>query len=207
MKSVSLIYRHIWLYQGLMNILYGFGYKKRFEQVIRVIAHHKPKSVLELCFGDVFMARYCTSHHIQWQGIDTNEYFVRRAIAKGFDAHCADLLDSSGLDKAEMLIIIGSLYHFQKDIHSLLSRMVSASQKIIISEPINNLSDQTNWLGWIARKSTNAGNGEESFRYTNSSLLEMLAEESRTLHFTFHVVGYYKRDCLVLIERIQPLKG
>ena len=142
MSNVSLIYRNVWMYRLLMNVLYTSGYRQRFERVTKVIATYKPNSILELCFGDIYIAEYCKSNNISWIGIDSNTNFVNQAKRKGFDGRCIDLLSLSELPKADTCIMIGSLYHFHKDIHLLLSRMLETSNTLIISEPIKNLSDQ-----------------------------------------------------------------
>lgn len=184
-----------------MNILYTSGYKQRFERVIGVIENYKPKSILELCFGDIFIAEYCKSNNILWAGIDSNESFVNNAKRKNLNGKCIDILSLSELPKAEMCIMIGSLYHFHRDIHQLLSRMLEASDTLIISEPIKNLSDQNNLIGRIAKQSANAGNGNEAFRYNQTILQEVLTEESKKLDFNFKIIDFYKKDIIIVIEK------
>lgn len=200
--GLSVIYRHIGLYRVMMNILYGFGYRKRFLPIIEIISRLKPRNILELCFGDTVIASYCRTHGIQWLGIDSNEYFVSRAVRRGLDAQCIDLLGPVVFNQADMVIIAGSLYHFHGDENRLLSMMIKAAPAVIISEPILNLSNQKNWLGWLARKGSNAGHGEEAFRYTRETLLQMLAEQGKLLGFTVEKIGYYKKDCIVQLTRI-----
>lgn len=201
MSKVSLIYRNVWLYRLMMNVLYTSGYKQRFEQVERVIENYKPKSVLELCFGDIFIAEYCKSKNISWVGIDSNTNFVSYAKRKGFDGRCIDLLSLSKLPKADVCIIIGSLYHFHNDVNLFLSRMLEMSDTLIISEPIKNLSDQKGLIGWIAKKSANAGKGDEHFRYNQVTLIEMLNKEAQQLNFNFKVISFYKKDIIIVIEK------
>jgi len=201
MGKVSLIYRNIWLYRMLMNILYTSGYKQRFEKVIGIIDHYKLKSVLELCFGDIYIAEYCKINDIEWTGIDLNQEFVDQAKRKGFNAKAADLLSMDILPKADACVIIGSLYHFHNNAHFVLSKMLKASDKIIISEPVKNLSDQNNLLGRIARRSANAGKGNEQFRYNESTLQQLLEEESKKLNFSFKIVDSYKKDSIITIEK------
>ncbi len=185
----------------MMNMLYTSGYKKRFDGIIRILKEYKPKQVLELCFGDVLIAEFCKSNAIEWHGFDSNAYFVRQAKLKGFNADGVDLLSIAKLPEADICIMIGSLYHFHEDIHNTLDKILKSSTKIIISEPIKNLSDQKNFIGWFARKSANAGKGDEQFRYNENSFKEMLREESVKLNFTFTVVGYYKKDIIAVLEK------
>ena len=201
MDNVSLIYRNIWLYRAMMNVLYSSGYKKRFEKVIRVIEDWKPKSLLELCFGDVIIAGYCKLNNIKWTGIDCNQTFVKHAISKNLDAKEANLLTLPEFPKADVCVIMGSLYHFQSDIHSLLSKMLKATDRIVISEPVKNLSDRKNIVGRIARRSANAGSGNEYFRYDESRLIKVIEEESKKLKFNFKVIDSYKKDLIITIEK------
>jgi hypothetical protein len=201
MTEVSLIYRNIWLYRRLMNVLYTSGYKQRFKKVTGIIDNYKPKSVLELCFGDIFIAEHCRSKNIQWTGIDVNENFTGYAKRKNFNATCSDLLSFSELPKADICVIVGSLYHFHKDVDALLSRMLEASDTIIISEPVKNLSDRDNLAGRIAKRSANAGKGNEQFRYNEITLKQMLEEQAKKLNFNFKVVDSYKKDSIIAIKK------
>jgi hypothetical protein len=201
MSKVGLIYRSLWLYRMIMNVLYTAGYKNRFEKVILVLKKLKPSQVVELCFADIFIAEYCKSKGIGWQGFDSNEYFVKRARSKGFNAENIDLSVISKLPKADAYVIMGSLYHFSESDNNILAKMLESSNKIIISEPIKNLSDQKGVIGWIAKKMSNAGKGDEGFRYNITTFKEMLEAESLKLNFTFTVVDFYKKDIIVVIEK------
>ncbi|MBA3704385.1 MAG: hypothetical protein H0W84_00350, partial [Bacteroidetes bacterium] len=149
----------------------------------------------------IFIATYCKSNNIQWAGIDSNQYFVKYAKNKNFNASCGDISGISELPKADVCLIIGSLYHFHTDIHQLLSGMLKSCNIIIISEPVKNLSDQNNWIGRIAKRSANAGKGNEQFRYNETSLQNMLKEESEKLNFNFKIIDFYKKDSIITIEK------
>ncbi len=77
--------------------------------------------------------------------------------------------------------------------------MVSHSNRVIISEPIKNLSNNK-YIGFFAKKSANAGNGEEEFRFTEKSFLDMLNHYSKKLSFNYNIVEK-NRDILVVLER------
>ena len=203
MKSgTSLIYKNIHFYRFLMNILYAGNYKKRFSKIIDVIEQEAPKSVLELCFGDTFIAAYCSKKNIVWTGIDINEHFVERATKKGFKAICSDILLPGSFGTNDLCLISGSLYHFNPSQRiDLFQKMLSASKKIIICEPIRNLSDQKGLIGFIARRSANAGKGNEHFRYNEQSLQAVLHELGKILGFTHKVVGVIKKDIIIVIEK------
>ena len=185
----------------MMNLLYSGGYKKRFQQIKQLIKTYNTTEILELCFGDILIAKFCKENNIKWFGYDLNEYFVSKAKNKSYEAKCVDLSTISELPTMEICLIIGSLYHFHEEIHFLLSKMLNSSKIIFISEPIKNLSNSKNIIGWIARKSTNAGKGKIPFRYRENSLLEMLNEESKKLSFSYKIIGYYKKDIVLVIEK------
>ena len=200
-NQVSVIYRNVFLYRFAMNLLYTGGYKTRFYKVIKLIKEIKPADILELCFGDIIIAEFCNENNIKWTGFDLNEHFIFKAKSKKFNVKMVDLSAVSSFQKSEICLMIGSLYHFHDEINSLLSKMLSSSKTIIISEPIKNLSDRKNIIGWIARKSANAGKGEVPFRYNEVTFLKMLNEESRKLSFQYTIIDYYKKDIIIAIEK------
>jgi hypothetical protein len=200
--KTSLVYKNIFFYRFLMNALYLGNYKNRFLKIIEVIEQESPNSIVELCFGDTFIAAYCHKKNIAWRGIDINAGFVERAQEKGYDAVCDDILLLDSFRKNELCIISGSLYHFNPSQRlTLFQKMFSSSKKILISEPIRNLSDQKGFIGSLARRSANAGKGHESFRYNEQSLKAVLNELSRVLNFTFNIVGFIEKDIIILLEK------
>jgi hypothetical protein len=79
--------------------------------------------------------------------------------------------------------------------------MLSSSRKVLISEPIINLSEQKGLIGFIARRSANAGKGHEHFRYNKQSLKTALDELSNYFNFTYKIVGFIKKDIIILLEK------
>lgn len=202
MRKVSIIYRNIVIYRFLMNILYFFRYKERFQTVINEIKKENPQSVLDVCFGDVYVAQYCKKNKIEWTGLDINDYFVKNAVENGFNALKEDILQAEKLPQADCVVMIGSLYHFHSQISDVLKKLLAASVKnVIISEPIKNLSSSGGIIGFIATKSADAGNGDENFRYNEKSLTEMLQEQSRVLNFSFEICGYFKKDIIIKLKK------
>ena len=78
--------------------------------------------------------------------------------------------------------------------------MLILSPTVILSEPVINLSSQKSIIASIAHFLTNAGNGNESFRFTENSLLSFLEKYQHEIGYTFEVVSV-KRDMLILINR------
>lgn len=175
MAKQSFIYRHIYIYRFIMNILYLGRYKQRFKPIIEEVKKlPKNSTVLELCFADTWIAEYCRNAGYLWKGIDINEHFVKKAVKSGFDARQGDLATVEAFQKSDLCTIAGSLYHFHPKTEILLTKMFQSANTIIISEPVSNLSAAGGLVGYFAKKSANAGKGNEEFRYTESTLLKLL---------------------------------
>jgi hypothetical protein len=195
-KTVSLVYKNIYIYRLIMNFLYGMKYKKRFENIISLI-NNEEKDIVELCFGDIFIAKYAKKNNKNWKGFDINDSFVSYAIAEGFDATNKNILLDS-IPKSDVCIMAGSLYHFIDNIEFVLGKMLKSSKKVIISEPIKNLSNNK-YIGFFAKKSANAGNGEEEFRFTEISFLNILNQYKIKLSFEYEIIKK-DRDILVVLK-------
>lgn len=195
-KTVSLVYKNIYIYRLIMNFLYGMKYKKRFENIISLI-NNEEKDIVELCFGDTFIAKYAKENNKNWKGFDINDSFVSYAIAEGFDATNKNILLDS-IPKSDVCIMAGSLYHFIDNIEFVLGKMLKSSKKVIISEPIKNLSNNK-YIGFFAKKSANAGNGEEEFRFTEISFLNILNQYKIKLSFEYEIIKK-DRDILVVLK-------
>ncbi len=78
--KISPIYRNIFFYRSVMQILYGFNYLRCFRFVKSNIID---ESVSELCFGDTVLEDYRFKNNIKWSGYNFNHKFVNRAIKIG----------------------------------------------------------------------------------------------------------------------------
>jgi hypothetical protein len=199
MKS-SLMYKNIPLYRITMNLLYGGKYKERFNRITQLI-DEKDVRVMELCFGDTILAQYCRNNRKKWMGMDFNEGFVANARKKGFNAVRADLLDMTALPKSDICVMAGSLYHFAGYFDKIVSLMLDAAEKVIICEPTTNLAHRKGWVGWLARQFSNAGKGNENFRFTQESFLRLLDRLKKEFLFSYDVIDHYNRDTYVVIRR------
>ncbi len=180
-----------------MNILYSFRYKQRFCDVIALFSE-QDKIVTELCFGDIYIANYCSKNNILWQGFDINNYFVSYALKNNFSATNIDISQMQSFPKADVCIMIGSLYHFHNEAESMLLKMLNCAPKIILSEPIINLSSGKGIIGFLAKKFTNAGKGTEAFRYNKKSILKTLNRLTEKLKFKYKII-HIQRDILIEI--------
>lgn len=198
-ESLSLVYRNLFLYRMIVNVLYLGRYKERFKKVIALLDPAKDKSVVELCFGDVYIANWCKEKNIQYVGYDINQQFIAEARKFGINVECADIRYLKALPQSDVTIIMGSLYHFHDILDGLVSMVMSSSQRFIISEPIICLSSRNDFIGWLARRSANAGHGEEHFRYNKESLLAALEAVSKGRYAIRYAVN--GREALVEIRK------
>jgi hypothetical protein len=200
----SIIYRHILWYRIFMNVLYRGKYKQRFAPIIDQIKLLPYNSkILELCFGDVVIAEHCKRNRYEWTGLDINKSFVKYAQKQGYFAQAADLTTVLTLPSADLSIIIGSLYHFHSNTQQILGKILQASDQVIISEPVLNLSSSKGIIGAIAKRSANAGKGNELFRYTRSSFLDMVQTQSGVLNFQYEILSDQGKDLIVKLVKKQ----
>lgn len=197
----SPIYKNIFLYRLVMNVLYQNKYCQRYNLITSTIANLKPNSVLELCFGDTIIADFCKVNKINWTGIDASSYFVKRAISNKHNAIEANILTVSAFPKTDLVIISGSLYQFHNYMDELLVKMFAASKQILIAEPVQNLSTKKGLIGALAAWLTSAGKGAENFRYTKISLKKLLEEKSHKFNYSYKYIGNFKRDDYYLLTK------
>lgn len=176
-----------------MYVLYLGKYRRRFERINALLIPNT-NAVIELCFGDIFIAEYCKKKGIDWKGYDINEHFVRNATRLNYNAILKDINELSVFEKCDTYIIIGSLYHFKDNSVEILRKMIASSRQVIISEPIKNISTVKGFIGSIASLFTNAGNGNENFRFNETTFLAMLD----TLNSNYKIVTIDK-DILIQI--------
>ena len=158
-----------------MSVLYVGKYKRRFKR-INALLKPKPNTVIELCFGDIYIAEHCKKNGIEWKGYDINERFVNNATKHHYNAILKDVNELDVFEKCDTYIITGSLYHFKNNSIEILRKMIASSRQVIISEPIKNISTAKGFVGTIASRFTNAGNGNEKFRFNETTFLTMLNE-------------------------------
>jgi hypothetical protein len=180
-----------------MNVLYLGKYTDRFRDIIEIL-DQKDLTIVELCFGDIYIAQHCKNTGKRWMGYDINPSFVDFAVRKGYNAGIVDLFSLESLPSADVCIIAGSLYHFHHHIDALMRLMLSSSKKIVISEPIKNITSTRGIVGSLAACASNAGKGNENFRYTRGTLLNMLDLYRKRYNFNYTVISEAK-DLLLQI--------
>jgi hypothetical protein len=183
-----------------MNLLYLGGYKKRFNNIIKFIDIENTKKILELAFGDIYIAQWARSLDIDWVGIDVNESFVLNAKLNGYNACLKDLSQIEEFPFNDLTIIAGSLYHFHQSIEGFITKIMNNTNVLLISEPIKNISSNKNLIGKIASNAANVNKGKEDFRYNEKSIIETLATICND-RFNIQILGYFKKDIIIKISR------
>jgi hypothetical protein len=181
-----------------MSLLYGGSYKARFRRVCNYIGQ---ADVVELCFGDIFIASFCKKNRLHWTGYDINNSFVKHAQKKGYHAILADITTIDKFQDAEICLMMGSFYQFFDNFEEILKKMLDCSNRVIISEPIKNLSGRNDVIGSIAKRSANAGRRVEDFRFTEKTLIEILDKCSEKFNFKYQVDKRLKKDIIIAIEK------
>jgi hypothetical protein len=185
-----------------MNLLYSGKYKQRFAPVISHLAAMPSGSrILELCFGDIYIADYCRKAGYEWTGFDINEHFIDRAQKLGFDAHYANLSSTDNLPQSDVCLMMGSLYHFHLHAEELIAKMLIAARIVVISEPILNLASRGGLIGYLARRSANAGKGNESFRYNRKTFTDLIDRCRSRLNIGDIVIQDHGKDIIVKLVK------
>jgi len=197
-ERVSVIYKNIWLYRFVVGLLYLGKYNTRFKNVTLFLDPVQDNSVTELCFGDIYVAKWCRKNDIKYLGMDINQYFVSMAQRKGYNAKVGDIRLYPELPNSDVVVMISALYHFYDIFPELLDYIMNSSKRFIISEPIHNLSSMNNLIGKISHKLTNAGSGNEIYRYNKQSLVNAVQTASNNRYLVrYH---YDKKDMIVEIS-------
>jgi hypothetical protein len=200
-RGRSLIYRQPWVYETAMRILYGRNYEARYRALAALIPERA--SVVELCCGPgALYTRHLAAKQVRYVGLDLSPAFVRRLRAADVDARQWDVRSPQPLPSADCLLIQASLYQFVADAPAILDRMVAAArERVIVAEPIRNLSTSAGPLGrWVA-KLANPGDGAPVERYTDETLADLFERFGAQVDRTFLLPGGRERAYLILGRR------
>jgi hypothetical protein len=132
-QKYSLVYRHLLIYRFVVNVLFLGRYAQRFDKVIALLDPERDKSVIELCFGDIYIAKWCKDHGVKYIGLDLNAHFVAGAKKRGYDVHRVNLRSEQSLPQGDVIVMMGSLYHFSDMLDELLDRVMGSCQRFVIS--------------------------------------------------------------------------
>lgn len=150
MKVIGSAYRHPVTYRLLMKVLYRGMYQRHYEALCKEIGD---LSLLELCCGDCQIVDYLKGN--AYRGMDINRVFVDKAAKRGLNVAFEDVRFAD-IPEAECILIHNSLYQFYPRHEDLIKRALeSATNKLIISEPVVNLSSSRNRvISFLAKRLT-----------------------------------------------------
>ncbi len=133
------IYKHPWLYEWSIRILYHWHYLERYRAVAREI--REGESVVDLCAGDCALYRYVLSQRNgDYTACDCNASFLHWASKQGITTCCVDLLDEA-IPSADVLVMMGSLCQFYPNQVPLIEKMKKAAGRcVLLSEPVRNMA-------------------------------------------------------------------
>ncbi len=177
---MELMYRHPATYRLIEKILYGGTYRYHYEALAREIGN---SSLVELCCGDCQIVDFHAG--ASYQGLDINPAFVRPAQKRGLNVSLVDV-SVCDIPKADCILIHNSLYQFYPHHEALIARaLASASEKVIISEPVINLSSSSNkFIAAFAKRLTSMG-GSVSTKRFNRGEMEDLFKKYGAQHVEF----------------------
>ncbi|MEU2033830.1 class I SAM-dependent methyltransferase [Nocardia amamiensis] len=172
----SLIYRNGTVYEVLMRGLYGKHYTARYRAIAELVP--AGASVVDLCCGPATLyTRYLRHKSVDYTGLDLNERFVARVTEAGGRGKVWNLRSDQPLPAADYVIMQASLYHFLPEPGPVIDRMLAAAtEQVIVAEPVRNLATSDNpVLATIGKRFTDAGDGEQAHRFTETTLDEFFA--------------------------------
>jgi hypothetical protein len=166
--QASFIYKGPRIYSLLMRFLYGRNYKARFQSISQEIPDGV--KVLDVCCGDCALYTRALKDRISYTGIDINPSFIKNANKLSVNMLPLDIMNDN-LPGSDYVIMQASLYQFIPFHKQIVDKLLdSASSKVIMSEPVKNLSDSTNpFISFIARYSANPGTGHKIERFTEET--------------------------------------
>ena len=120
---------------------------------------------------------------------------------KGFNAHLENIQSVTPFQSAGVCIISGSLYHFHNDIETIFEKMLQCAPRLIISEPVINLSNKKGIIGKLAKVSATINGTKQDFRFTEETLLLKLNDLSKKLNFRFEIAQRISKDLIIVINK------
>jgi SAM-dependent methyltransferase len=173
----SPLYRDPRVYRGVLRLLYGGALAERERAVAALVP--PGASVLDVCCGDGAIARRLPGR--SYVGADASETFVRALARRGVDAVRLDAARDP-LPRADVVLLLGSLYQFLPDADALVERLRRAARShVVVAEPHRNLA-QHPWraVRALARRMTDPGVPSSTARFDEASLRALFARHGAT---------------------------
>lgn len=184
------VYWHPLTYRAFMRCLYGSQFRKRYLQVVSQI--EPGWTVLDICSGDCFLASFLQQEN-RYIGIDSNPMFVEWAKRKGVETEQIDVR-TENLPEADCAVMLGSLYQFIPEEDWILKKVLKGvKRRLIVSEPVENLSQQSVWLSRLCAVMTNPGYSWANEKFSRESLISVFnsLECSRIIENGRDLIGVF----------------
>ena len=181
-----------------MRFLYGRSYKARFQSIAEEIPNDV--DVLDVCCGDCALYKQALKDRVSYTGIDINPSFIKNAKKLSIKVLPLDV-ETDNLPHSDYIVLQASLYQFIPFHKHILDKLLdSASKKVIISEPIRNLSNSRNpIISFIARYSANPGTGHKMDRFTEKTFRTFFKNNYKEIIEKFKFVPG-KRELIVVLN-------
>jgi ubiquinone/menaquinone biosynthesis C-methylase UbiE len=196
--KTSLVYKSPFIYSLIMMFLYRKNYKDRFRVIAEEIK--EGAKVLDVCCGDCALYTLFLKDKVDYTGVDITESFINSAKKKSIDIISLDV-SCSELPQADYVVMQASLYQFMPQHKQIVDRLLkSALNKVIITEPIVNLSTSDNKLiSYIASRSANPGTGHKKGRFVEETFRNFFMDNYNLLIESVKFVPG-KRELMVVLN-------
>jgi hypothetical protein len=139
---------------ALYQLLIRFLYRKYFNERYQVVADEIPAgcSVVDVCAGEAFLyLKYLKKKSVTYIAVDNSPHFAQWGLRRGIDYRKLNVFIDK-IPTADVVIMMASLYQFYPHEKETVQKLIrSARKKVIITEPISNLSSsQINFIAKFA---------------------------------------------------------
>ncbi len=170
------LYSYPFLYSLAVRLLFGKNFRNRYNAVAELIPDMA--EVVDVCSGDCRLYLDFLRHKgVRYIGLDNSPEFISWATGKGISAKLFNIL-TDDVPISDYVVMQSSLYQFiprQRDIVEKL--LCSSRKKVIISEPVRNLSaSNISLLAKFSRYMTRPKYGGETYlgkRFNKTGLTEL----------------------------------
>lgn len=147
MQMMSPIYWSAPLYNVALKLLYGSHFKERFRCVADRIPADTNK-ILDVCCGTgLLFDLYLRQKEVHYIGLDFNRSLLKRV--KKIGGETLHMRLPGRLPEADVVLMMGSLYHFKGQETEMVEAMIAAARhKVIILEPVLAMSSSSIWGFW-----------------------------------------------------------
>lgn len=198
--NLSFVYKNSFIYSIIIKILYGKNYKSRFLEVAKEI--DEDSSVLDVCSGDcaLYDIGLKPFKNVKYKGLEINQTFINNAAKRGLEVTYSNILVDK-IPEADFVVLQGSLYQFHPDCELVLKTLMnSARKKLIVSEPVQNLSSSSvGFISKLSKKSANPGDGHKTFRFNERTLIELVKKTFPSNQISYRLIPG-KRDLIITIK-------